>query len=76
MKRDNQLRRLSNDALSREREYTWRQYLEASARLRQAASAMMAGENHTPLWMLRSDLDQHLERLENICFENEYRQTI
>jgi len=76
MKRDNQLRRLSHDALSREREYTWRQYLEASARLQTAVSAMLSGENHTPLWMLRSDVDQHLERLENICFENEYRQTI
>ena len=67
---------MSDSALSREREYILRQYHESTKRLNNAILSMIDGENHTPLWMLRSDLDKHLERLESICFENEYRQTI
>ena len=75
MKRIQQFKRMSNDALAREKEYTWRQFQEALKRINSATNAMISGENHAPLWQLRYDLDTHFEALEALCFEIEYRKS-
>ena len=73
MKRDKHLRRLNDHSLSREREYAWRQCINAANRLQKAASDMINREQHLPIWLLQREYADHLAWLEIICFEIEFR---